>query len=460
MKNLRGGEKNMLCAIPMETAARELDGVLYLALNLVKRSTPCLIGERMVNRIVRTHPEPVIYFDIDHDKEFSRQVLDKGGKVINLHPEGINMFDAPSILSSFIDNIDSASAMCVWGQAQADLVAENVEEQYRARVQATGYPSFDLASSRFAGYYQNREIVDKYGRDYILINTNFTYGNNSMGLERWLDVVCRADNLGYFQQEQHRKFVYDLAQYQTTLVSAFVEMARTLSERFPDKWIIFRPHPSENVRFYSEAFAAAGNIAVTNQGSVRSWLATSGPVIHHDCTTGVEALLMDKYVINYRPIFQPGVAAPIPALVGAVAETPARVIELIEAGAPSPDFIREQLQTVAPYFATVNGNASRTLAELVANLGGGVPASLPTPPAPRVRFDNWSKYVGRTIKSRLPDGCCDDRKRRARTALGKFPRIERKQVLALFERLRRIEPDLPQAHVRKLCLNTFLITGA
>ncbi|OIQ49240.1 hypothetical protein BerOc1_01164 [Pseudodesulfovibrio hydrargyri] len=460
MEERKGKGRKMLCAIPMETAVRELDGVLYLALHLARHSIPCLIGERMVNRIVSSSPEPVIYFDTDHDRECARKVLDKGGKVINLHSEGINMFDAPSILSPFIDNIDSASAMCVWGQAQADLIAQNVEEQYRARVKGTGYPSFDLASSRFIDYYRKREIVDAYGEDYILINTNFSYGNNSMGLERWLEVVCQADNLDYFHHEQHRKFVYDLAEYQTTLVGAFVEMTKILSERFPDKWIVFRPHPSENVGFYSEAFDRNGNIAVTNRWSVRSWLATSGPVIHHDCTTGVEALLMGKHVINYRPIFEPGIAAPIPSLVGARAETPAQVMELIEAGSPSPDFVREQLQTVAPYFATVNGNASRTLAGIAADLGGGVPGVLPDSPAFRVAFGNWMKYVGRTIKSRLPDGWCDDRKRRARTALEKFPRIERRQMVALFDKLRRVEPDLPHVEVRKLCLNTFLITKA
>ncbi|MBI9081306.1 MAG: hypothetical protein JEY79_16390 [Pseudodesulfovibrio sp.] len=448
----------MLCALPIETSARELDGVLYLVLHLADRSLPCLIGERMVNRIIQEQNKPVIYFDIDQEASYNRTVLNMGGKVISIHPEGINMFDSPSILSQFTSIIDDVTELCVWGQAQADLVGKTVAVEGRAKVKGVGYPSFDLVKQKFNEYYEQKSIIDKHGRDYILINTNFSYGNNIMGFDKWIEMVSDSGGLDYFKQEQHVKFVHGLAHYQLKLIDYYISLANELSEQFPDRHIIFRPHPSENPELYKQAFVDKKNIFVTKEGGVRSWIASSGPVIHHDCTTGIEALLMGRTVINYRPVFEEKIAAPIPALAGVKTETPAQVVDLIKSGFLSEQLMEEQIKAIEPYFSTVNHSASQALAVLAASYGTDGPATLPDKPSFKARFKNCSLYLSRKLKVSYPDWFYADKKKKAMNALSKFPRLTKAEIEHRIEKLRKIDSELPQVDVKQLCLNTFIIT--
>jgi surface carbohydrate biosynthesis protein len=448
----------MLCAIPIETITRELDGALYLTLHLAKRSLPTLLGERMVNKILGSHQYPVIYFDIDHEPSHNRMVLDKGGKVLSIHPEGVNIFDSPTILSQFTSIIGDVTDLCVWGQAQADLVMRNVDERHHGKVKGIGHPSFDLASPRFVEYYASREIVDEHGDDYILVNTNFSYGNNLMGFERWLEMVSRSENLKFFRQEQHIKFVHALADYHLKLIDHYVGLVKTLSEEFPEKHIILRPHPSEDPQLYRDAFRGSKNVFVSKEGSVRKWLASAGSVIHHDCTTGIEALLMGRRVINFRPIFNEDVAAPIPAKVGYQTRTPSEVTDFIRSGNWTEEFRQKQLETMVPYFATISHSAAKSLSDLAASYAAGQATRLPDTPDLKMRMENYGKYASRRTKAGYPAWLFPDKRRKAINALGKFPRLTKKIIEEQIDSLRRMEPDLPAVEVRELCLNTFIIS--
>lgn len=93
-----------------------------------------------------------------------------------------------------------------------------------------------------------------------------------------------------------RKFTQDALDF-----ADFITCIKELYDTFSDYCIVIHPHPSENVSFYAHAFSAFPNAEVTNEGNVLSWIRGSALVIHSNCTTGIEAALAHRPVINFLP---------------------------------------------------------------------------------------------------------------------------------------------------------------
>jgi hypothetical protein len=64
---------------------------------------------------------------------------------------------------------------------------------------------------------------------------------------------------------------------------------------------VLRPHPSENLTFYKQAFASFKNVAVTRDENVLPWIRAAKLVVHSNCTTGIEAVLAGRPVVNLLP---------------------------------------------------------------------------------------------------------------------------------------------------------------
>lgn len=442
----------MLCAIPIEIAMRELDGVLYLALHLAARGLPTLLGERMVNRYVLSSGKPVIYFDSDQDVSVNTAVLASGGVVLNLNPEGLNQWDRNEVVDNHLRILSCVSRICAWGEHQARMFRSRMPADKAELVTVTGYPSFDLACRKFLPYYRDESLVRRHGEDYTLINTSFTC-NHVMGFDYYISMLGRMKEWRIYRDEQFMSFMRRTAEYQRQLLEPFAELARSLATRFPERHVIIRPHPVENMDFYRDRTRDLPNVFVDRSGSVRNWIASAGAVVHHDCTTGLEALLMGKPLIQYRPIFDEELAAPLVSHLGAPAENAEEVISLA-ADTGQAAFGGAQCEALRPHFANLRQNASRVIADLAASFAARGPETwLPRPPGLWESLSCWRKYASKLLRARQPGR----NGRKVRYALAKFPRTSVEEIRNRIERMRTIEPDLPRVDVEHLTLNTFLV---
>ena len=167
----------MLCAIPIEIAARELDGVLYLALHLAARGLPTLLGERMVNQYVLSSRKPVVYFDSDQDLSVNEAVLAAGGRVVNLKPEGLNQWDRVEVVDNLLRILPCVTRICAWGERQAALLRARMPQDKAGLVAVTGYPSFDLAHRDFLPYYRDEDLV----RHAEMVGKSLRHGIEALG---------------------------------------------------------------------------------------------------------------------------------------------------------------------------------------------------------------------------------------------------------------------------------------
>jgi hypothetical protein len=81
----------------------------------------------------------------------------------------------------------------------------------------------------------------------------------------------------------------------------FVVMVKELAVSFPQHTVVVRPHPSENIVFFRQAFATFRNVVVRRDGNVLSWIRPADLVVHSNCTTGIEAVLAGVPTVNFLP---------------------------------------------------------------------------------------------------------------------------------------------------------------
>lgn len=445
----------MLCAVPIEIAARELDGVLYLALHLAARGLPTLLGERMVNQYVLSSGKPVIYFDSDQNLSVNEAVLAAGGRVLNLNPEGLNQWDRQEVVDNLLRIAPCVTRICAWGEHQAALLRSRMPQDKTGLVAVTGYPSFDPANRDFLPYYRNDSLTRKHGEDYILMNTSFTC-NHVMGFENYVAMLGRMKEWRIYKDEAFLNHKRRAAEYQRRMLEPFVDLARRIAARFPERHVVIRPHPVENMEFYRSRTRDLPNVFVDRAGSVRHWIATARAVIHHDCTTGLEALLLGKPVIQFRPFFDAELAALIVSSLGVPATSADQVLDIL-AGLGPGALADPPGEELAPYFANLHQSAARSIAALAAELSAQGPATwLPRPLGPWESLKCWRKHLSKVLRAHQPGR----NGRKVRYALEKFPRTQVAEIRHRLDRLRAVKPDLPPVRVEPLALNTFLVQPA
>lgn len=444
----------MLCAIPIEIASRELDGVIYLALHLAKRGLPTLFGERMVTQYVKHNDRPVLYFDIEQYAPMNRKVLDSGGLVFNLNVEGFAFLCDTKFISIFEHIQNDVTKICLFGQKQYDIVCENLPDLPTDLFVPTGHQSFDLAKERFTPYYRNEKIVSAHGDNYILVNANNGIFNHAMGFEYYLKMLQGMDEWEIYRDEEYQKWLRKQMEYQREMAEAKIVMVKHLAKRFPDRHIIVRPHPTENKAYYSDALVGYSNVYVDNSGQVREWIATAAFIIHHDCTTSLEALLMGKPVIQYRPIYNEEYNDALLAQNGVQAQSVEEVESIILTGDMPEELRKEQLARLEPYLMNISASASEKVADMAAEMANLIPETwIPESPSLWGSIKCWRKHLSKVLRSKQPGR----NGRKVSYALNKFPRLPLSEVQKRVDKLREIEPSLPDVDVTHLTLNTFLM---
>ncbi|MGL1861997.1 MAG: hypothetical protein OCC46_05675 [Pseudodesulfovibrio sp.] len=446
----------MLCAIPMEIVNRELDGVLYLAMHLAKQGIPTLFGERMVHEYIfrLNKGKPVIYFDQEQNGDVNQFVLDEGGLVINLNAEGQNLDMYPQIVDIFAKVAPTFSAMFVRGEEQKKSLVEKFPEDRKDCVIASGHPSFDILNSRFNSYHEDPDIVAQHGRDYIQINTQFVTFNHKMGFDDYLKMISKLKEWKeLYSDESFLELNNRQREFEGKIAHEFIEMAKRVAAEFPDRHIIVRPHPMEGHDFYTSQLSEIPNLFVRPGGAVRPWLSSAATMIHHSCTTGVEALLMGKNVVRFDPI-ENELGENMQSHAGMRAQDIDQVIELVRSGTMSESERQEQIERMRPHMANCGEDlASPAIAGHVAKLVKSGDFWLPEKLNWLESAKCWRKYFSKLLRVHQPGRVG----KKVRYALEKFPRLPFSEVETLVGKLKFAEPDLPDVELQELGLNVFLM---
>ena len=123
----------------------------------------------------------------------------------------------------------------------------------------------------------------------------------------------------------------DQREFKKKLFVHYENLVHFLSASKPNVQIILRPHPSEDVENWKVIAEHLPNVTITNQKTIGFWIHKADVVIHTACTTAIEAFLMDKATISYKPISDPRFEDGLPDEIGPTVTTPEDCADLVEA---------------------------------------------------------------------------------------------------------------------------------
>lgn len=296
--------------LPIETINREIDFKIVLAGLLANNDNTIFIGQHDFLNTLGSYFNNGLYVgkNIFHKRseiengEIYKQLKEKNIDIIYLHEEGAVFKGQKDHWKKVLSNqynlkfFDHNDAVCVWGNFQKDY-----DESRSANLDifSTGHPRFDLYKKKWRKYFKSEiaELKKRYN-NFVLINGNYSTYNHGLGLEYIL-----SPKAGYVaSDDKNRIEKIDFIEYSGSQCLSMIQLTHHLAKKFPEKNFIYRPHPSENQKFYETFFNGVKNIFVKHEGSVSAWIFASEAIIHDGCTTAIEASFADKPVINYKPI--------------------------------------------------------------------------------------------------------------------------------------------------------------
>jgi surface carbohydrate biosynthesis protein len=319
---------------PMEMASRELDSRLLLAAIAASHGFEVVLGQKWLIERNIEHMTPGVYLSKTltvRDAKMLQRAKAAGYITAAIDEEipGLIVHDRKFWWVSR-DAIDATDLIFLPGTYNSSAFAAvfGLEE---GRVRRASNPRWDLLREELRTLFAD-EVADlkrRYG-DFILVNSNLGATNSKKGDAKQMiqglidqgkvdandtDLLRDLDHI--VAMEFHNK-------------AALIELLPMLAKRFPDQRIILRPHPSEVVENWHAWLADCPRVEVIREGAAVPWILAAHLLVHTNCTTGVEAVALDKPSVCLIPEGNPANRRYLANVVNPVATTTAAALAEIE----------------------------------------------------------------------------------------------------------------------------------
>ena len=289
--------------IPVEVEARELKARLFFAAKALRRGFPVALGR---SQELHRHPErfaPGVIVDNDatpRSADHFRRVRALGHRLVAWDEEAIATAggDDRRYCRHRVDagSLEQLDWFFTRGPGDAAAIVE-LHPHLAGRVVPAGNPRIDILHPSVYG--SPRPPASDAP---IVVMSRFTRSNPFSGSRDEVpDKVRRKFRLG----EAETTYLHHYLNHCHDLFDRFLPMVGRLAERFADRKVIVRPHPSEKVETWHELARTRPNLVVAMEGTAADQAAVSALVIHNGCTTGFEAALIGRPVLAFTPVTSP-----------------------------------------------------------------------------------------------------------------------------------------------------------
>lgn len=290
--------------LPIETKVREFHAKLLLAAVGAEAGFDVVLGgQRSLLHGMRFFP-PGIYVDKSISRtrvERFRGLRELGHEVVAWCEEGLAYRDRDTYLHQRVSvaSLAQVTTFFAWGDTQAEAVLKKAPDA-AGKITRSGNPRFDVLRPELRSVFAPAAMAlrERWG-SFILVNTNFGRFNHFNGRDYVFHTLKRR---GIIVTAEHEQFLRRWSTFLGELFEHFARMLPALASAFPRHRIILRPHPSENHDVWRTRTRALPNVEVVHEGSVIPWILACDALVHNSCTTGVEAYLLDRPTITFRPL--------------------------------------------------------------------------------------------------------------------------------------------------------------
>jgi len=297
---------NKLLYLPMEIASRELDSRLLLSVIALTHGFEVVLGQKwLIESNIKRMPAGIYLSKTmtRRDAQSIAKARARGYFAAAIDEEMAGLVTTPDELRWIApDAVEQAAAIFLSGEGNTRSFVTRFPNA-KAKVHMALNPRWDLLRSTFRSLFEEdvTRIRDLYG-DFILINTNLGFTNSEKGSQE--EIFKEQVRLGKIDPSntEHMEYVRSLVEMETANRAAILAIVAGLRKAHPDRTVVIRPHPSERVQTWTEAFPGDAKVKVVREGSVVPWIIASSLLVHTNCTTGTEAIAMGKPAICVLPI--------------------------------------------------------------------------------------------------------------------------------------------------------------
>ncbi len=295
--------------LAMEIKQRELDSRVVIAAHLLKAGVAVVFGQQWaLFANAKVLSQGVILFKtVNHIQAGLMAKFRAAGHLVAATDEEVLVCTEDKCFLEVFSPM--AAENCDLFFAQSEFHRDVVERAFpslRGKTQTAGNSRIDFLSARRRQSFADevRGITDTYG-PYILFNTNYAQLNSI-----WKDkghVAAIAAKAGLLNPEDPASVEEYKAKWNWEKLNRN-EMEKLLQwavDELPDKNIVLRPHPGEIPRFWEERFGDVERVHIIPRSNPHPWILGAEMVVHTTCTTGLEAALLDRPVVNLVPVPHP-----------------------------------------------------------------------------------------------------------------------------------------------------------
>nr|WP_298686122.1 surface carbohydrate biosynthesis protein [uncultured Dongia sp.] len=285
----------------MEIASRELDSRLLIAVLAMKRGFEVVLGQKwLIERNIEAMPAGFYLSKTltQRDARVMTKARKCGYLMAAIEEELPGIVAAPDELR-WVSEEAVATTDLIFVSGSHNTSSMRVRfPKAASHIRAVLNPRWDMLRPQLRDCYSDQaaEIRKKYG-PFILINSNLGLTNSEKGTAD--ELIRDQVRLGKLSMDNrsHVEFINQGKTMEAANRVALHELMRRLPERYPQYRIVLRPHPSERLDTWINELAGNDRVSVVRDGAAAPWILAAEMLLHTNCTTGVEAIGLDKPAI-------------------------------------------------------------------------------------------------------------------------------------------------------------------
>ena len=299
----RPGDARPLYFLVEETSRELASRVLLATVAAESGLTSYIIPQWFAWEHIDHLPAGVVLFKGNNRAQSTRMAAarEAGHRVAAIEEEILGVTNASEILRLFHPaHIDACELFLLQGDHARGLLTSRFPNQ-SARMTVTGNPRTDLLRAPLNGDIHERAAKLRETRgEFILINTNFASINPRIeDAVSYHEMCVRVGVIDPDSADDRTQFFkWCTWERQNMALLARVIAACEASTSLPR--IIIRPHPSENLERWLEAYPEDDRVSVIREGEHTAWTAAARLLLHTGCTTGVEATLLGTPALSLQ----------------------------------------------------------------------------------------------------------------------------------------------------------------
>ena len=211
-------------------------------------------------------------------------------------PKKINFFIKKRINKN---NLEKLRYFFSWGEIEHSYLCKTFPD-FKDKIKITGNSRVDILKDEYNKVLEKEieNIKSKYG-DFTLFAGNFTYIND-FNVKKGIRLSDNLHKQGIFKKgTPEHDWVLGTEKIGEDVFNLLPNFFEEFSKSFPDRKMIIRPHPGENINTYYDMANGLKNILIIQDDrNALSWIKASNALISSNCTTSVEAYLLNRISIN------------------------------------------------------------------------------------------------------------------------------------------------------------------